>query len=54
MYRQLKDIDGSLLNQVQRLSDMAFIPFNPHNIDYQEYLKWVEEGNTPLPAEGTE
>lgn len=21
------------------------------NADYQEYLKWLEEGNTPLPAE---
>ena len=24
---------------------------NPKNTDYQEYLKWLEEGNTPLPAE---
>jgi hypothetical protein len=26
---------------------------NPANTDYQEYLKWLEEGNTPLPAENT-
>ena len=25
--------------------------FDPANTDYQEYLKWLEEGNTPLPAE---
>jgi hypothetical protein len=25
--------------------------FDPDNTDYQEYLKWVAEGNTPLPAE---
>ena len=25
--------------------------FNPANTDYQQYLKWVEEGNTPLPAD---
>ena len=36
---------------VVRLSDNAHIPFNPDNIDYQAYLKWVSEGNTPLPAD---
>ncbi len=36
---------------VYRISDNAFIPFDPANTDYQEYLKWLEEGNTPLPAE---
>ena len=36
---------------IQRLSDNAFIPFDPANTDYQAYLKWVSEGNTPEPAE---
>jgi len=27
------------------------IPFDPDNTDYQAYLKWLEEGNTPLPAD---
>ena len=27
------------------------IPFDPANTDYQEYLKWVEEGNTPEAAD---
>ena len=34
-----------------RLSDNAWIPVNPDNIDYQVYLKWVNDGNTPLPAD---
>ena len=33
--------DGSILS----------IPVNPDNTDYQEYLKWVAEGNTPEPAD---
>jgi hypothetical protein len=32
-------------------SDGWSIPINPDNTDYQAYLKWLEEGNTPLPAD---
>jgi hypothetical protein len=34
-----------------RTTDGACIPFDPANTDYQEYLKWVEAGNTPTPAD---
>ena len=41
-------------NVIRRLPDNADIPFDPANTDYQEYLKWLAEGNTPEAAEGTE
>jgi hypothetical protein len=50
MYKIVKDINGNI-NIVIRLIDNAFIPFDPANTDYQAYLAWLNEGNTPEPAE---
>ena len=41
----------SLGGSVERLADNVFIPFDPDNTDYQQYLAWLEAGNTPLPAD---
>jgi hypothetical protein len=38
-------------NTVCRVADNALIPFDEQNRDYREYLKWINEGNTPLPAD---
>jgi len=52
MYKQCKDtITNEITNCVIRTSDGAAIPFDPDNTDYQAYLKWLADGNTPLPAE---
>ena len=51
MYKLFNDIFTKQPAGVIRLSDNASIPFDPANTDYQAYLKWVEAGNTPEPAD---
>ena len=36
---------------IKRIADNASIPFDTDNTDYQAFLAWCEEGNTPLPAD---
>jgi hypothetical protein len=42
--------DGTPSPGVIKLDTMTWIPENPDNIMYQEYLMWLEEGNAPEPA----
>jgi hypothetical protein len=50
MYKLLNDRFGNPTILV-RIADNACLPFDPDNTDYQAYLKWLAEGNTPLPAD---
>jgi len=49
MYKLFKFNDKVV--SVTRLADSTSIPFDPANTDYQAYLRWLEAGNTPEPAE---
>jgi hypothetical protein len=52
MYQFYRDPDGTV-NQFNIMKGNVCIPFDPANTDYQEYLKWLDEGNTPEPASDT-
>jgi len=43
-YQETKDLDGKVVS-ITRLEDMASIPNDPANADYQAYLAYVANGN---------
>ena len=52
MYKKMNDpITNQEAKTIQRIADGAVIPFDNANTDYQEYLEWLSEGNTPEEAE---
>ena len=52
MYQKIKDpMTGAEAQCIKRTADNTFIPFDPTNTDYQAYLSWLDEGNTPEPAD---
>lgn len=51
MYKLLPDTIIGPATCIHRIDDNTFIPLDQENTDYQEYLKWLAEGNTPEPAD---
>ena len=63
MYKKLSEILGDTktdrTNCILKIKDESgntltnslYIPFDEANTDYQEYLEWVAEGNTPEAAD---
>ena len=51
MYKlQFSQFENKVVS-VLRINNNTSIPFDPDNTDYQKYLEWLAEGNTPEPAD---
>jgi hypothetical protein len=51
-YKLLKSFTTGEVCSVTIVGQNISIPFDPANTDYQEFLRWCEAGNEPLPADG--
>jgi|TARA_B100001094_G_scaffold261165_1_gene261864 hypothetical protein len=49
MYKLIKE-NNNIVN-ILNLKQQLWIPLDPANSDYQEYLTWLAEGNEPEPAD---
>ena len=47
---KLQKIEGEVV-AVTIIGQNISIPLDPANTDYQAYLAWLAEGNTPEPAD---
>jgi hypothetical protein len=50
MYKLQKNFQNEVV-AVTIVGQNISIPFDPANTDYVEYLAWLDEGNTPEPAD---
>jgi len=46
-----KLFDNGISKAIIKIEDNAWIPMDEANTDYQAYLKFLEDGGTPLPAD---
>jgi len=54
MYKLAKTSSGESVIRSNADGLKTSIPFDPANTDYQAFLRWCEEGNTPEPADTPE
>lgn len=50
MYKLKNSFLSGFANGVVRFSDNAFIPFDPDNMDAQQFAKWLQDGGIPEAA----
>ena len=52
MYKLQKNFFNQNIDSVQHLADNAFIPFDPANVDFQNFKKDILDGAELLDADG--